>query len=214
MLASAPSPQATPEPFRWPEASFLFADIVGFAAFTERYGDVHAAELAWRLGDEVERQLPARAAVVKRLGDGVMARFDDPIDAVAGGLRIAARALPAPGAPRVRVGVHCGPAVELQGDFFGATVNLAARVASLANAGEVLVTAPVAAAGRRLGLAFEDRGQRTVRNVAMAVHVHVATGAQVADPARPVTGIGTGCRRRRTLWRPRSPLVGALNAER
>ena len=44
------------------------------------------------------------------------------------------------GAPAVPVGLHHGPAVEDEGDYFGATVNLAARVSALASGGEVLVT--------------------------------------------------------------------------
>ncbi|MDQ3935906.1 MAG: hypothetical protein M3340_14895, partial [Actinomycetota bacterium] len=108
-----------------PEAAFLFADIVGFTAYTEIHGDAQAAELAWRLRLGVEGQLGHDAHVVKTLGDAVMARIADPAEAAAAGLRIVGRALPAPGDPEVRVGIHCGPAVECMGDFFGTAVNIA-----------------------------------------------------------------------------------------
>src|SRR5918999_2109257 len=138
-----------------PDAAFLFADVAGFTAYTEIHGDARAAELAWRLRLGVEAQLGHDAHVVKTLGDAVMARIADPADAAAAGLRIVARALPGPGDPQMRVGIHCGPAVECMGDFFGTAVNVAARVSALAAPGEVLVSEPVAAAAGRRGLAVE-----------------------------------------------------------
>lgn len=160
------------------EAAFLFVDIAGFTAYTEIHGDAAAADLAWRLRLGVEAQLGHDAHVVKTLGDAVMARIADPADAAAAGLRIVARALPNPGDPQMRVGIHCGPAVECMGDFFGTAVNVAARVAALATPGEVLVTEAVATPARRLGLVLEDRGERALRNVAAPVLLSAVT----ADP--------------------------------
>ena len=159
-----------------PDAAFLFADIAGFTAYTEIHGDARAAELAWRLRLGVEDQLGCDAHVVKTLGDAVMARIGDPAEAAASGLRIVARALVSPGDPPVRVGVHCGPAVECMGDFFGTAVNVAARVAALAAPGEVLVTDAVAAPAQRRGLVIEDRGERALRNVATPVRLAAVVG--------------------------------------
>ena len=161
-----------------PEAAFLFADIAGFTAYTEIHGDAPAAELAWRLRLGVEAQLGHDAHVVKTLGDAVMARIADPAEAAAAGLRIVAHALPEPGDPEVRVGIHCGPAVERMGDFFGSAVNVAARVAALAAPGEVLVTEAVGGPAARRGLVLEDRGERALRNVARPVRLAAVT----ADP--------------------------------
>jgi adenylate cyclase len=161
-----------------PDAAFLFADIVGFTAYTEIHGDTLAAELAWRLRLGVEAQLGHDAHVVKTLGDAVMARSADPAEAAAAGRRIVAHALPGAGDPEVRVGVHCGPAVECMGDFFGTAVNVAARVSALAGPGEVLVTEPVARAARKRGLVLQDRGERALRNVAVPIRLAAVT----ADP--------------------------------
>ena len=169
-----------------PEAAFVFVDIAGFTAYTEIHGDAAAADLAWRLRLGVEAQLGHDAHVVKTLGDAVMARIADPADAAAAGLRIVDRALPEPGDPQMRVGIHCGPAVECMGDFFGTAVNVAARVAALAAPGEVLVTEPVARAARRLGLVLEDRGERALRNVADPVRLAAVT----ADPRDPQGRVG------------------------
>ncbi len=167
-------------PVPLPEAAFLFADVAGFAAFTEIRGDADAAALAWRLRLGVEEQLGHDAHVVKTLGDAVMVRIADPAEAAAAGLRIVSRALPGGGDPPVRVGIHYGPAVEWDGDFFGAAVNLAARVAALAGPGEVLVTPDVAIAARRHGLRIDELGERTLRNVARPVRLHaVRDGSDV-----------------------------------
>jgi len=159
------------------EAAFLFADIVGFSAFTEQHGDERAAELAWRLRLGVERQLGHDAHVVKTLGDAVMVRIAEPAEAAAAGMRIVARALTAPGDPPVRVGVHYGTAVECDGDFFGAAVNVAARVAALAGPGEVLVTGAVARAASGRGLQIAPLGERSLRNVTRPVAVHAIQAA-------------------------------------
>ncbi len=172
-------PNGAHAPVSLPDAAFLFADIAGFTAFTEAQGDVRAAELAWRLRLGVEQQLGHDAHVIKTLGDAVMVRIADPAEAAAAGLRIVSRALPGPADPQICVGIHCGPAVECDGDFFGAAVNVAARVASLAGPGEVLVTADVARAALGRGLQLDELGERTLRNVARPVSLHAVGVADV-----------------------------------
>jgi adenylate cyclase len=174
MLQAAINASTAPARVALPEAAFLFADIARFTAYTEIHGDARAAELAWRMRLGVEGQLGDDAHVVKTLGDAVMVRIADPAEAAAAGLRIVARALPAAGDPPVRVGIHCGPAIESDGDFIGAAVNLAARVAALAGPGEVLLTADVAGAARGHGLWLEEFGEHKLRNVASPVLLYSA----------------------------------------
>jgi class 3 adenylate cyclase len=113
-----------------------------------------------------------------------MVRIGDPAEAAAAGLRIASQALPGAGDPPVRVGIHCGPAVECAGDFFGAAVNVAARVASLAAPGDVLVTEEVARAARAGGLQLDELGEHALRNVGRPVVLHAVRAAEVADVCR------------------------------
>ncbi len=164
-------------------AAFLFADIVGFTAYTEVHGDARAAELAWRLRIGVEHALCADSHVVKTLGDAVMVRVADPAEASAAGLRIVAGALPGELDPPVRVGIACGPAVECEGDFFGAAVNLAARISAVAGPGEMLATSEVAAAARAVRLPARSRGAFELHNIARPVVLHTigpgATGRGV-----------------------------------
>ncbi len=120
--------------------TFLFADLVGFAEFTARHGDDRGADLAVSF----HRRICTLAAelgceVVKAIGDGVMVRSENGDAAVELATRILALA-EREGFPLARVGLDTGPAVERNGDWFGSTVNIASRVTSAADAGELLMT--------------------------------------------------------------------------
>jgi adenylate cyclase len=157
-------------------ATFVFADIAGFTALTEAHGDEEAVKLVEELSEGVEAELPAiQGEYVKTIGDALMLRIPAPGDAVLLALRIANDLLSAHGAPSVRVGLHHGPAVERKGDYFGASVNLAARVSALASGGEVLLTGQTAAHAADLeGVLYESRGRQTLRNVAEPLEIFAA----------------------------------------
>jgi adenylate cyclase len=171
-------------------STFLFADIAGYTALTEAHGDEEAADLARDFCGAVANLVaPDDGELVKTIGDAVMVRYSSPAEAVGLGLRIADDVMAGHGFPTVRVGLHHGPALEREGDWFGATVNLAARVAGLAGGGEVLVTRPVLeAAGEIEGVTFESRGENVVRNVTAPVAVFAAiredrsAGERYVDP--------------------------------
>jgi hypothetical protein len=89
------------------------------------------------------------------------------------------------GLPLVRVGMHTGSAVERDGDWFGATVNLAARVSAAAAGGEALLTAATrAACGDLEGVELRERGRRAFRNVGEPVPVYAAV--RQGHTTRPV----------------------------
>jgi adenylate cyclase len=157
-------------------ATFVFADIAGFTALTEAHGDEEAVKLVEELSEGVEAELPAiQGEYVKTIGDALMLRIPAPGNAVLLALRIANDLLSAHGAPTVRVGLHHGPAVERKGDYFGASVNLAARVSALASGGEVLLTGQTAALAPDLeGVLYESRGRQTLRNVAEPLEIFAA----------------------------------------
>ena len=112
-------------------ATFLFADIAGFTALTEAHGDEEAATLVADFCAAVKAELPGFGGThVKSIGDALMLRIPEPADAVLLALRIAHELMPGHGAPAVRVGLHHGSYVERDGDYFGAAVNLAARVSA------------------------------------------------------------------------------------
>lgn len=122
-----------------------FVDLTGFTLYTEEHGDEVAAGIALRLGDvTTETVAPFGGRVVKLLGDGVLVRYDDAATAVAATLDLLT-ALPAAGLPSGHAGVAAGPLIVREGDVFGRTVNLAARISDVAPDGHVYVPAAVAA---------------------------------------------------------------------
>jgi len=164
-------------------ATFVFADIAGFTALTEAHGDEEAAGLVADFCDAVRRELPPDGTYVKTIGDAVMLALPDPPDAVLLGLRITHELSGGHAAPGVRVGLHHGSAVERDGDFFGAAVNLAARVSAQAVAGEVLMTAATAALAADLDeVVYESRGRQQLRNVRDPVELVAAV--RVGETAR------------------------------
>ena len=169
-------------------AAFVFADIAGFTALTEAHGDEQAAALVDGFAAAVESELPPGATRVKSIGDAVMLRVPDPGEAILLGLRMTRDVLREHGAFTVRVGLHHGPAVERDGDYFGAAVNVAARVSSIAAGGAVLTTGETAALVPDLeGVLFESRGRQTLRNVAEPLEIFAALrSADLGADALPV----------------------------
>jgi adenylate cyclase len=170
-------------------ATFVFADIAGFTALTEAHGDEQAAELVAEFCRAVQSELPASGgSQVKSIGDALMLRIPEPAAAIRLGLRIANGIMRDHGAPAVRVGLHHGPALERDGDYFGAAVNLAARVSGEAVGGEVLLTAQTAATAAELdGVLYESRGRRQLRNVREPVDLVAAVPADVQARRRTAT---------------------------
>jgi class 3 adenylate cyclase/YHS domain-containing protein len=166
----------TEAPRASPAATFLFADIAGFTALTEAHGDEQAAQLVADFCAAVNAELDSFGGThVKSIGDALMVRVGQPADAVRLGLRIVHDLMPGHGAPAVRVGLHHGPYVERDGDYFGAAVNLAARVSGQAVGGEVLLTADTAALAPDLdGVLYEPRGRQPLRNVREPVELFAA----------------------------------------
>ena len=155
--------------------TFVFADLVGYTALTELHGDEVAADVALRFGAESARVATEHGArLLKCVGDEVMIHAEDAADAVLVGLRLSEE-LGAVGLPPVHAGAHTGRAIERGGDWFGAAVNLAARVASAARGGELLITeATVAAAGEMSDVVLECLGPQSFKNVSGPTSVYSA----------------------------------------
>jgi class 3 adenylate cyclase len=163
------------DPAEAARATFLFADLCGFTQYTCRYGDELAADLAVDFHRRVCRlAVDEDCSVVKSIGDAVMVHSKDSRTAV----RLARRILALSrldGYPPIRIGIDCGPAVRRGGDWYGSTVNAAARVADLATPGELLTTERVRAA---VGNAVEmvPRGLRALKGLPDAP-VHAVSAA-------------------------------------
>ncbi|MEZ0239239.1 MAG: adenylate/guanylate cyclase domain-containing protein [Chloroflexota bacterium] len=169
MLAKAGLYQAPDRP-----PAICFLDITGYTRLTQERGDRAAAELAEVLAPIVKRtSIEHGGRPVKWLGDGVMFWFRDPGPAVVAALDMVEALVPA-GLPPAHVGLHSGPVVLQQGDYYGQTVNMASRIAEYARPGEVLVSQAIVDAGHAVGVTFTDIGAVELKGVAGAVGLHAA----------------------------------------
>jgi adenylate cyclase len=154
-----------------------FLDLSGFTRLTEERGDQAAARTAAELARIVQRtSAEHRGTPVKWLGDGVMSYFDVPGDAVVAALEMR-ELVSGAGLPPPHIGLDAGPVIFQDGDYFGRTVNTAARIAAYAHADEVLVSERVLEAGCMEGVAFEPVGPIALKGVAEPVTLHRASRA-------------------------------------
>ena len=107
-------------------ATFAFVDLAGFTAVTEAHGDREAVAILHAFRSRVEDALGADDELVKTIGDAVMLRFPTAVNAINALRELLSREITTPEAVLVpRAGAHHGCAVEVEGDYYGAAVNLA-----------------------------------------------------------------------------------------
>lgn len=147
--------------------AFVFADLAGYTALTEAHGDDYAADLAADFYDHARALLKrCDGEEVKLIGDEMLARITGPAAAIKFALELSHHSMQRHRHLAVRVGLNYGPAVRRGDDWFGAAVNVAARIAALAEPGEVLTTAETRwAAGGIEGISYRSRGQAKLKNV-------------------------------------------------
>ncbi len=135
-------------------ASVVFADLVASTALYERLGDEIAGRFVAGLTGKISAVFTLHSGrVVKLLGDGVFAVFARESDALAACVSLQQGLNAQPLYPRdgsdpvgLQIGLEAGEIVEIDGDCYGDAVNSAARLASLAGAGQIMTTQRVAAA--------------------------------------------------------------------
>jgi adenylate cyclase len=156
------------EPAPHPEA-VVFADLSGYTKTTEQLGDRAAARLALDFAALIQDVADTwDGRVVKMLGDGVHFFFHEPKNAVLGALDFVDKVVPH-GLPEAHVGVNAGPMIYTDGDYYGLAVNVAARIASEAAPGQVLVGEAAVADGAPAGVQFERIGPVALKGVSEPV---------------------------------------------
>jgi adenylate cyclase len=151
-----------------------FADLSGYTRLTEEAGDDVAARASLTLAQLVnEVAAEHRGQVVKMLGDGVHFHFPDPGDAVRASLAIVAAVRPR-GLPPAHVGVNAGPMIYDEGDYFGRTVNIAARIASQASADQVYVGEDLVRNVEPAGFLIQKVGEFDLKGIAHPVTLYQA----------------------------------------
>jgi adenylate cyclase len=170
------------------EATFAFVDLAGFTAMTEAHGDTEAVAIVRAFRDRALRVIGPDDELVKTIGDAVMLRFPTPLAAVVALRELLQQELVVRDAVLLpRAGAHHGPAMIVDGDYYGAAVNLAARVAGQARGGQLLVTTAIADAAQEMGATITHVGSVDLRNVSQSVDVYDirvedASEAVVTDP--------------------------------
>jgi class 3 adenylate cyclase len=160
------------QPRRPPAIAFL--DLTGYTALAEEEGDEAAAELAASLASVVQEAAQAhRGRPVKWLGDGVMFHFADPGSAILSGLDLVEQTESEISVP-ARVGINAGAVIAQEGDYFGKTVNIAARIADYARPHEVLVSEDARRGAGVDEVEFELIGDVPLKGVSQAVRLHRA----------------------------------------
>jgi adenylate cyclase len=151
-----------------------FLDITGYTRMTQERGDAAAAELATNLSRVVDRTAVRHGGrTIKWLGDGVMFVFPEVGPGVVAALEMADGVVGA-GLPPSHVGLHAGPVIFQGGDYYGATVNMASRIAEYARPGEVLVSQAVVDASSTPQVTFTEIGPVELKGVSGAVQLHAA----------------------------------------
>ncbi len=155
--------------------AMCFLDITGYTQLTQEHGDAAAAELADRLSGIVGRaSVKYGGRAVKWLGDGVMFHFPDPGQGALAAIEMA-ESVTGAGLPPAHVGLHAGPVIFQEGDYYGATVNIASRIADYARPDEVVVSQAVVDAADGAPVLFRSIGPVALKGVAAPMDLHVAT---------------------------------------
>jgi adenylate cyclase len=157
--------------------AMCFLDLTGFTRVTQQRGDASAAALIEQLNRIVRRiSVQHGGRPVKWLGDGVMFYFPEPGAGVLAALEMV-RGIAEAGLPAAHVGLHAGPIVVQEGDYYGATVNLAARIGDYARPGEVLVSRTVVEVSDRMRVRFDEIGEVELKGVSGVIQLFAARAA-------------------------------------
>ena len=178
-----------PGPRRLPAVAFV--DLSGYTRLTEAAGDEAAVRSAVRLqelADAAARRGGGR--LVKLLGDGALLYFDDTDRAVGATLELLDE-IDRSELPAAHAGMQAGSVVLRDGDIYGRTVNLAARIVGAAAAGELVVGPGVVTEWTGSGIAFDSRGEVELKGIAAPVPLY-RRGASNAGGGQPGTRSAEG----------------------
>jgi class 3 adenylate cyclase len=172
-------------------ATIVFTDIVDSTAHAAALGDERWTRLLAEHDAILRRELAlAGGDEVKSTGDGFLVVFDSPGRAIRWAARV--RDAVRPLGLELRAGLHTGECRRIHGDVFGIAVHLGARIAGLAQPGEILVSSTVKELVLGSALRFRDRGSHLLKGLEDPWRVYAFTGAHehpAADaPAPPVPG--------------------------
>lgn len=125
---------------------FLIVDLAGYTALTEAHGGTEAAKVVHRYVELAERALRPGVRLVERVGDELLIVGHEPVPVVETAIALRDAVDAEPMFPGVRMGIHGGRVLRNEGHYYGTALNLTARIAAHAQAGQILCSDGVAAA--------------------------------------------------------------------
>ena len=148
------------------DRTVVFVDLAGFTALTDAHGDEAAVDLVDAFEDTARTAVAGTGTeLVKTIGDAVMLVAPSPDQALAAVGALFHALYETESFPEPRAGLHHGPVIARGADYFGATVNLAARVASRAGSGQALVTVTILDAAAAAEVDVVALGPHQLRNI-------------------------------------------------
>ena len=176
--------------------TFLFTDIEGSTRLWEEQPNAMRTALARH--DAILRAAVAAhgGTIVKTRGDGAHAAFSAAADGVLAAIdaqrALAAESWPAEVPISSRMGLHTGEAEERDGDYYGTSVNRAARIMAIANGGQILVSDAAAAVLRdERSIKLRDLGEHRLRDLSRPERVHQVAADGLADDFPPLRSLDT-----------------------
>ncbi len=192
----------------------LLADVVGYSRLMSTDEDATHVMLTECFGGLIDPKIAEHGGrLIRSSGDGLLLEFDSALDAVRCGIEIQQElsARNAGVAPehrfQMRIGVNAGDIIVDARDIYGNSVNIAARLETLAEPGELFVTNTVR--DQLLGhpdLAFEDRGRHRLKNIDPPIQVFRVTRAQEQKALPLLRQVRLAARRSVALFSMRRPV--------
>jgi adenylate cyclase len=164
-------------------ATVAFIDLSGFSAIADVYGDASAVQVLEIFENMVGEALSGFEPPIKWIGDEAMLSFPEPEMAIQALGKLLQACRQEPRLPLTRTGMNHGPVIRRSDDLFGSTVNIAARIASLASPGQLLATQPVADAAAAKGISLRHLGKFAIRSVANEISLYEIELSPSPDPA-------------------------------
>jgi adenylate cyclase len=193
----------------------LLADVVGYSRLMSTDEDATHLMLTECFGGLIDPKISEHGGrLIRSSGDGLLVEFDSALDAVRCGIEIQ-QGLSTRNAGvstehrfQMRIGVNAGDVIVDERDIYGNSVNIAARLETLAEPGELFVTNTVR--DQLLGhpdLAFEDRGWHRLKNIEPQIQVFRVTRAQEQKTLSPLRRVRLAVRRCLALFPTPRPII-------
>src|SRR5579864_3492726 len=172
-------PSEEPQPTFGATVTILFSDLRGFTNFTDAHGDAAAYRMVSDYNRVIGEQVTLNGGnIVKTQGDSWMVAFDSARSALNCAIAMQrantqALAVGSDSLLQLGIGINTGEPVRESSDFFGSTVNLAARICAAAGPGQILTSATVRQlVGRVDGGEFVDRGYHELKGFRDPQHLY------------------------------------------